>query len=76
MCLQFAFCRCHKCLINIIGNLLFLEMETKTATHKEYINAYNLWLPQHPYITILNENINVCNYILNEIKFVSENKNR
>lgn len=51
-------------------------MENKIGTDKGYINAYNLWLPQHPYITILNENPNVWKYIVNEIKFLSENDNR
>lgn len=63
-------------MISVIGNLLCLEMVANINMHKTYINKYNLWLPQHPYVTILNENHDVWNHILNEIKCLSEKENR
>ncbi|KAJ8924352.1 hypothetical protein NQ315_007148 [Exocentrus adspersus] len=67
--------KCYKSLIRIIGNLLYLENTSKVAAHKHSASIYNLWFPQHPYITILNENPDTWNCILNEIKLLRDAKN-
>lgn len=62
-----SFAKTHVGLVPVICDLLIIDMKQKIETDKKYNNEYNLKVPQHPLISILNQHPKAWNNILNKI---------
>ncbi|KAF5269805.1 hypothetical protein FQR65_LT05851 [Abscondita terminalis] len=69
-----SFVKSHIGILTVVCELLKRDIKFKLTANEEYKCEYNLKVPQHPLITILNQHPESWNHILNKIKGFYEDK--
>uniref|UniRef100_A0A1Y1MEH0 DUF3730 domain-containing protein n=1 Tax=Photinus pyralis TaxID=7054 RepID=A0A1Y1MEH0_PHOPY len=67
-----SFTKTHGGVVSLVCDLLKIDMKEKIKVDKRYKNDYNLKVPQHPFISILNQHPKAWTSILNKISLFYE----
>lgn len=53
----------------VLNHLLILDLELELVNNKKFKNGFNLRVPQHPFIVMLNEDSTSWSTIIQEIMY-------